>query len=146
MAEKKSTFTAEERAAMRERAKEAKVVASKAGDVANVLEKISELDAPDRELATRLHELVTRVAPQLDPKPWYGSPAYYRDGRVVCFFQGASKYGTRYATFGFQEAAALDDGAIWPTSYALVEWTPAVETLITDLVTRAAGQPALRRP
>ncbi|GAA2379365.1 DUF1801 domain-containing protein [Dactylosporangium salmoneum] len=136
----KQAFTAEERAAMKERAKEQKAAATKAEDAAAVLEKIAEFDPDDRELATRVHEIVTTAAPQLDPKLWYGQPAYARDGKVVCFFQPAGKFKTRYSTFGFQDPAALDDGGMWPVAFALTDdVSPDDEARLAGLVKRAAG-------
>jgi len=137
-------FTAEERAAMRERAKEqrAEERASKnraAGESA-VLAKIAEMQGPDRTMAERLHEIVKASAPALSPKTWYGMPAYAdKDGKVVCFFQGAGKFNTRYATFSFSDAANLDEGAMWPTSFALKELTDAEEARIGELVRKAAS-------
>ncbi|MEV6930528.1 DUF1801 domain-containing protein [Dactylosporangium sp. NPDC051485] len=135
----KQAFTAEERAAMKERAKEQKAAATKAEDAAAVLEKIAEFDPEDRDLATRVHEIVTTAAPQLNPKLWYGQPAYTRDGKVVCFFQPAGKFNTRYSTFGFQDSAALDDGAMWPVAFALTDLTTDDAARLADLVRRAAG-------
>src|SRR5918992_4002932 len=118
MSVKKSEgFTAEERAAMRERAKELKAEAQKAEGERAVLEKIAEMRGPDRAMAERLHEIVEASAPALSPKTWYGMPAYAnKDGKVVCFFQSAQKFNARYATFGFSDKANLDEGAMWPTS------------------------------
>ena len=134
-------FTAEERAAMKERAKEVKVAkgGKKVDGTAEVLEKIAAMADADRVLAERLHEIITQAAPELTPKTWYGMPAYARDGKVVCFFQDAAKFKARYATLGFQEAANLDDGAMWPTSFALTKLTPAVEKQIVALVKKAVG-------
>jgi len=126
-------FTAEERAAMRERAKELKAEASES----DVLEKIAEMPKPDRVIAERIHALVRTAAPGLEPRTWYGMPAYARDGKVVCFFQSAAKFKSRYATFGFNDAAKLDDGELWATSFALRELTPAGEKKLTALVKRA---------
>ena len=143
MAEKKSTkktsgFTAEERAAMRERARELKASASKEEAERDVLAKIAEMPAPDRALAERIHEIVKAGAPTLSPKTWYGMPAYANEaGKVVCFFKSAAKFKSRYATLGFEEAANLDDGAMWPTSFALKELTPKEEAKIAALVKRA---------
>jgi len=136
---KGSGFTAEERAAMRERAKELKAEANKADGEAAVLAKIAEMPAPDRSMAERLHAIVTAAAPGLTPKTWYGMPAYAKDGKVVCFFKSADKFSSRYATFGFEEAANLDEGAMWPTSYALTELTSAGEAKIRALVKKAAS-------
>jgi len=136
-------FTPEERAAMQERARELKAAArSKKGQAdgeADVLAKIAEMPEPDRAIATGVHELVTAAAPDLAPRTWYGMPAYAKDGKVICFFQSAGKFKARYCTFGFQDAANLDDGAFWPTSFALKELTPTVEARITALVRQAAG-------
>lgn len=123
---------------MKERAKEVKAQSSKAAGEADLLAKIAEMPAPERAMATRLHALVTKTAPHLAPRTWYGMPAYARDGEVVCFFQAASKFKTRYATLGFSDKAKLDDGALWPTAYALVELTAKAEAAIAALLTRAA--------
>jgi uncharacterized protein YdhG (YjbR/CyaY superfamily) len=141
MSVKKSEgFTAEERAAMRERAKELKAEAQKAGGERAVLAKIAEMPETDRAMAERLHEIVKASAPELSPKTWYGMPAYAnKDGKVVCFFQSAEKFNARYATFGFSDKANLDEGAMWPTSFALKELTAAAEARIGALVKRAAG-------
>jgi uncharacterized protein YdhG (YjbR/CyaY superfamily) len=140
MSEKKSAgFTAEERAAMRERAREQKAEAQKADGERAVLAKIAEMRGTDRAMAERLHEIVKASAPGLSPKTWYGMPAYARDGKVVCFFQSAETFGSRYATFGFSDKANLDDGALWPTSFALKELTATGEATIGALVKRAAG-------
>jgi uncharacterized protein YdhG (YjbR/CyaY superfamily) len=137
-------FTAEERAAMRERAKEQKAEArankNRAEGERAVLAKIAEMAEPDRAMAKRLHGIVKANAPALWPKTWYGMPAYADgDGKVVCYFQGAGKFGSRYATLGFNDAANLDEGAMWPTSFALVELGAAEEARIGALVKRAAG-------
>jgi uncharacterized protein YdhG (YjbR/CyaY superfamily) len=132
-------FTAEERAAMRERAKELKAATGRAEGEKAVLEKIAEMPASDRAIAERLHALVTETAPALSPKTWYGMPAYARDGKVVCFFQSADKFKSRYATLGFSDAANLDEGAMWPTAFALKELTGAQEKKIAALVKKAAG-------
>ena len=136
-----SAFTADERAAMRERARELKAARSRTGasGADEVLAKLAEMPAADRALGERLHAIVTAAAPALSPKLWYGMPAYARDGKVVCFFQGAGKFKTRYATLGFSDAAALDDGAMWPTSFALTELGAAEEATIVALVRRAVG-------
>ena len=139
MAEK---FTAEEREAMKERARElkaAKGVQNKAADEALVLEKIAAMAPGDRALAQRIHELVKLHAPQLDAKTWYGMQAYFKDGRVVCFFQDGGKFKTRYCTFGFQDAAKLDDGMMWPTSFALLEIDDEVAIRIGNLLQLAAA-------
>jgi uncharacterized protein YdhG (YjbR/CyaY superfamily) len=129
-------FTAEEKAAMRERAKEAKGGADGERDL---LAKIAEMGDPDRALAERVHAIVKASAPDLAPKTWYGMPAYAKDGQVVCFFQPAQKFKARYATLGFNEKANLDEGDMWPTSYALTKLTAAVEKKITALVKQAAS-------
>jgi uncharacterized protein YdhG (YjbR/CyaY superfamily) len=134
-----SGFTAEERAAMRERARELKAEGQKADGARDVLAKIAEMPAPDRAIAERLHAIVTASAPGLAPKTWYGMPAYAKDGKVVCFFKSADKFKSRYATFGFEEAANLDDGAMWPTSFALKELTAACEAKIRALVKKAVS-------
>ena len=136
-------FTAEEKAAMKERAKELKAQARagkdrEAGENA-VLEKIAEMPEPDRSIAERIHAIVKANAPDLLPRTWYGMPAYTRDGKVVCFFQAASKFDARYATFGFNDSANLDEGAMWPISFALKELTPAVEGKIGELVKKAVA-------
>ena len=137
---KSERFTAEERAAMRERAKELKAEAQKADGERAVLAKIAEMPETDRAMAERLHEIVKASAPELSPKTWYGMLAYAnKDGKVVCFFQSAEKFNARYATFGFSDKANLDEGAMWPTSFALKELTAAAEERIGALVKRAAG-------
>ena len=136
-------FTDEERTAMRERAQELKAAArrgpraGKADGESDVLAKIAEMPEPDRAMAERLHAIIKASAPALSPRTWYGMPAYAKDGKVVCFFQSAQKFKTRYATFGFNEAANLDEGAMWPTSFALKELTTAVEARIAALVKKA---------
>ena len=137
-------FTDEERAAMKERAQELKAAArankDKADGESAVLAKIAEMQEPDRAMATRLHAIVTAAAPDLWPKTWYGMPAYAnKDGKVVCFFQSAEKFGARYATLGFSDQANLDKGAMWPTSFALNELTAAEEAKIVALVKKAAS-------
>lgn len=134
-------FTPEERAAMKERANETRAAkrGKKADGTAEVMAKIAGMEEADRALASRLHEIITAAAPDLTPKTWYGMPAYARDGKVVCFFQDAAKFKARYATFGFQDAAHLDDGDFWPTSFALTELTPEVEQQIIALVKKATG-------
>src|SRR5918993_3393093 len=132
--------TAEERAAMRERAKEQKAQAQKADGERAVLAKIAEMRGQDRAMAQRLHEIVKTSAPALWPKTWYGMPAYAnKDGKVVCFFQSAEKFDARYATLGFNDQANLDEGVMWATSFALKELTAAEEARIGALVERAAG-------
>jgi uncharacterized protein YdhG (YjbR/CyaY superfamily) len=134
-------FTADEKAAMQERAKELKAEArankNKAEGESDVLAKIAEMPEPDRAMAKRLHEIITASAPALTPTTWYGMPAYARDGKVICFFQSAQKFKSRYATFGFSDKANLDDGAIWPTAFALKELTAAAEAKIAALVKKA---------
>jgi uncharacterized protein YdhG (YjbR/CyaY superfamily) len=136
-------FTAEEKAAMRERARELKAEERAGRDRAAgekaLLEKISEMQGADRAMAMRLHEIVTASAPGLFPKTWYGMPAYAKDGKVVCFFQSAGKFNSRYATFGFSDEANLDEGAMWPTSFALKELTSADEARIGTLVKKAVS-------
>jgi uncharacterized protein YdhG (YjbR/CyaY superfamily) len=138
-AKKSEGFTAEERAAMRERAREQKAEAQKADGERAVLAKIAEMQGPDRAMAERLHEIVKASAPELSPKTWYGMPAYAKDGKVVCFFQSAQKFNARYATFGFNDTANLDEGAMWATSFALKELTDTEEAKISALVKRAVG-------
>ena len=145
MAERKPTkgFTNEERAAMRERAKELKTAArrgprgGKADGESDVLEKIAEMPKSDRAIAERLHALIKATAPGISPRTWYGMPAYAKDGKVVCFFQSAHKFKSRYATFGFSDTANLDKGAMWPTSFALKELSAAEERKIAALVKKA---------
>jgi uncharacterized protein YdhG (YjbR/CyaY superfamily) len=132
-------FTAEERAAMRERAKELKAEARKADGESAVLAKIGEMPEPDRAMAKRLHAIVKARAPVLSPRTWYGMPAYAKDGKVVCFFQSAHKFKSRYATLGFSDEANLDEGAMWPTSFALKELTAAEEAKIGALVKKAVS-------
>jgi uncharacterized protein YdhG (YjbR/CyaY superfamily) len=134
------SFTAEERAAAKERARELKAEASGAVDgESDVLAKIAEMRESDRVMAERIHEIVTTTAPALMPRTWYGMPAYAKDGKVVCFFQDARKFKSRYATFGFNDAANLDDGAMWPTSFALTRLTAAEEARIRALVKQAVS-------
>ena len=136
-------LTAQERAAlketMKERAREAKAGASRAEGERALLEKIAEMPEPDRGIATRVHEIVMATAPDLMPKTWYGMPAYARDGKVVCFFQSAAKFDARYATFGFNDTANLDDGNMWPISFALTKLTAAEEKKIRALVKKAVS-------
>jgi uncharacterized protein YdhG (YjbR/CyaY superfamily) len=135
---KPTGFTAEERAAMKERARELKAQKSKADGEADVLAKIAQMKGADRTMAKRIHEIVTENAPDLMPRTWYGMPAYAnKDGKVVCFFRDAKKFKDRYATFGFNDSAKLDRGAMWPTSFALKELTAAEEKQIAGLVKRA---------
>ena len=137
MAEKR--FTAEERAAMRERAKELKAAKKEADAERDVLAKISEMPPSDRALAKRFHAIVTANAPELSPRLWYGMPAYTRGGKVVCFFQSAEKFKTRYATFGFNDTAQLDDGVLWPVAFAVKELTAKDEAKIARLVKKAVS-------
>jgi uncharacterized protein YdhG (YjbR/CyaY superfamily) len=132
-------FTAEERAAMRERVKELKAEASRADGERDVLEKIAGMAEPDRAMAERLHAIITASAPELTPRTWYGMPAYAKDDKIVCFFRDARKFKTRYATFGFSDKANLDDGAMWPTDFALKKLTRDVEARITKLVKQAVS-------
>ncbi|MBT0992817.1 DUF1801 domain-containing protein [Cellulomonas sp. DKR-3] len=132
-------FTAEERAAMKERAKETRATKGKVDPEAEVLAKIAELPDDDRAIAERIHALVAEHAPAFAPRTWYGMPAYAKDGKVAVFFQPASKFKARYATLGFNDSAALDDGSMWPTSFAITTLTPADEKRIGELIARAAG-------
>lgn len=136
-------FTAEEQAAMKERAKELKAEErankNRAAGESDLLAKIAEMPEPDRAMAQRLHEIITESAPDLWPKTWYGMPAYATDGKIVCFFQGASKFNARYATLGFNDTAHLDEGPMWPTAYALIELTAAEEARIVELVKKAVS-------
>jgi uncharacterized protein YdhG (YjbR/CyaY superfamily) len=134
-----SGFTAEERAAMRERVRELKAEANKADAEAAVLAAIAKMPETDRSMAERLHAIITTAAPVLTPKTWYGMPAYAKDGKVVCFFQSADKFKSRYAMLGFSDEANLDDGAMWPTYFALTELTAPVEAKITALVKKAVS-------
>ena len=136
---KSQGFTAEERAAMRERAQELKAEARKADGEKALLAKVAEMPEPDRVMAERIHAIVKATAPDLSPKTWYGMPAYAKGDKVVCFFQSADKFGSRYATFGFSDTANLDDGAMWPTSFALKKLTAADEKKIAALVKKAVG-------
>ena len=134
---KSDGFTAAEKAAMKERARELKAAEAEADGEKAVLEKIAEMPDSDRVMAERIHEIIRATAPSLVPRTWYGMPAYTKDGKVVCFFQDAAKFKARYATFGFNEAANLDDGPMWPTSYALLELTPEAEERIVALIRQA---------
>jgi hypothetical protein len=130
-------LTAEERAALRETMAERKAAAGKADGEEAVLKKIAEMPGPDRAMAKRIHAIVMASAPELSARTWYGMPAYTKDGKVVCFFKSADKFKTRYATFGFEEAANIDAGAMWPTSFGLTELTAADEKKIAALVKKA---------
>jgi len=130
-------FSAEEKAAMRQRAREQKAEAEKVDGERDVLEKIAAMSEPDRAMAERLHALIMASSPELASKTWYGMPAYTRDGKIICFFQPAEKFKTRYATLGFNDSAMLDDGAMWPVAFALTELTSADEAKITALVKKA---------
>jgi uncharacterized protein YdhG (YjbR/CyaY superfamily) len=134
---KPKTFSAEEMSAMKQRAREQK--AGDANGESLVLEKIAEMKEPDRGMAKRLHAIIKDSAPNLSPKLWYGMPAYARDGKVVCFFQPASKFKTRYSTFGFNDPAHLDDGGMWPVAFAVMKLTSAEDERIRALVKKAAG-------
>jgi uncharacterized protein YdhG (YjbR/CyaY superfamily) len=132
-------FTDEERAALKERAKELKASSAKADGERDLLQKISEMLEPDRVLAERIHAIVTASAPELSPKTWYGMPAYAKNGDVICYFQSAQKFKARYATLGFSDKARLDDGSMWPAAYALTQLTAADEAKIAELVKKAVG-------
>ena len=134
---KSQGFTADERAAMKERAQELKAEATKADGEKTLLAAVAKMPEPDRSMAKRLHAIIKASAPSLSPKTWYGMPAYARDEKVVCFFKPAYKFKSRYATLGFEEKANLDDGAMWPTSFALKELTSAEEAMIGALVKKA---------
>ncbi|MBN9103374.1 MAG: DUF1801 domain-containing protein [Propionibacteriaceae bacterium] len=139
-------FSAEERAAMKEYAAELQAEKKRKGsadkaalDAQDLLDKIAALDGDDRVLAEKVHAIITAAAPELAPKTWYGMPAYYRDGKAVVFFQPAAKFKARYSTLGFNDGATLDDGDMWPTSYALTTIGPAEEKKIAELVNRAVS-------
>ena len=136
---KSDGFTAAEKAAMRERARELKAAASDAEAEKEVLEKIAEMPDADRVMAERLHALIKENVPDIAPKTWYGMPAYAREGKTICFFKPAAKFKARYATLGFTDKANLDDGAMWPTEFALMELTAEGEARITDLVKQAVS-------
>jgi uncharacterized protein YdhG (YjbR/CyaY superfamily) len=138
-AKSRASFSAEERAAMRERLKEERAGKKGAEAEREVLAKIAEMDPSDRALAQRLHEIIRAAAPALAPRTWYGMPAYARDGKILCYFRDAKKFKTRYALFGFSDQAKLDDGEMWPTDFALREITPEVERRIVALLERALG-------
>lgn len=146
MTESQSGFSADERAAMKQRAEELRSMkgvkgsAKRAREFQACIDAIDALSGTDGEVAQMLHRVVTEVAPELEPKTWYGFPTYAKDGKTVVFYQPASKFGTRYGTIGFEQAAALDDGPTWPVAYAVVEVTPAVEDQFRVLVRAAAGQ------
>ena len=137
------TWTDDEKEAMKARAKEMKAEARRGSERADgekdLLAKVAELPESDRAMAERIHAVVMASAPELSPKTWYGMPAYAKDGKVVCFFKAASKFDTRYATFGFEEAAMIDDGDFWPTSYGLTKMTPAIEKQLGELVKKAVS-------
>ncbi len=143
ISKKSKGFADEERSAMKERAKELKAEArankDKAEGESEVLAKIAEMPEPERAMAKRLHEIITANAPDLAPKTWYGMPAYAKDGKIVCFFQSAQKFNTRYATLGFNDTANLDEGALWPTAFALKELTAIEEARISALVKKAVS-------
>jgi len=132
-------LTAEERAALKERLKEEKAEREGKAAESDVLAKIAEMTEPDRAMAKRIHEIITASAPALSPKTWYGMPAYARDGEVICFFQSAQKFNARYAQFGFNDKANLDEGAMWPVAFALKELTAAEEAKISALVKKAVS-------
>ena len=138
-AAKSPTFSPEEKAAMKERAREQKAAAEQADGESAVLAKIAEMTGSDRAMAERLHAVITSAVPTLTSKPWYGMPAYARDGKTICFFQAASKFKTRYATLGFSDEAKLDEGSMWPNAYALTKLTAADEAKIVALVKKAVS-------
>ncbi len=132
-------FTAEEKAAMRERIKEERAAGTAAEAESAVLARIAEMVEPDRSMAKRIHAIVKETAPSLTSRLWYGMPAYGREGKIICWFQDAAKFKARYATFSFSDGAKLDEGAMWPISYALMELTPAAEAKLRALVKKAVG-------
>ena len=134
-----NVFSAEERAAMRERARELKAAANKADAEKEVMAKIAEMPKADRQIAKRIHAIIKATAPELSPRTWYGMPAYAKDDKVLCFFRSAQKFKTRYATFGFSDKANLDSGAMWPTDFALTQLTDAEEKKIKALVKKAVS-------
>lgn len=138
-AAKSPTFSPEEKAAMKERAREQKAAAEQADGESAVLAKIAEMTGSDRAMAERLHAVIASAVPTLTSKPWYGMPAYARDGKTICFFQAASKFKTRYATLGFSDEAKLDEGSMWPNAYALTKLTAADEAKIVALVKKAVS-------
>lgn len=139
MAGEKSAFSDKEREAMKERAREQREFKKLSGEE-QIARKIAEMNPAEQKMAQALHKLVTSAAPELKPQTWYGMPAYYLDGKVVCFLQVGSKFDSRYSTFGFQEAAKIDDGDFFPTSFALISLTPAVSKQIETLVKKAVGR------
>jgi uncharacterized protein YdhG (YjbR/CyaY superfamily) len=139
MAGEKSAFSDKEREAMKERAREQREFKKLSGEE-QIARKIAEMNPVEQKMAQALHKLVTSAAPELKPQTWYGMPAYYLDGKVVCFLQVGSKFDSRYSTFGFQEAAKIDDGDFFPTSFALISLTPAVSKQIESLVKKAVGR------
>jgi len=142
-ATKNPGLSEDEKSAARERVKELKAEAKRGEDRAaglqDLLTKIAEMPASDKEMAERIHAIVSDVAPELDPKTWYGMPAWAKNGKLVCFFKSADKFKSRYATFGLEEAAKVDDGSMWPTSYALTKLTAADEKRIAEIVKKAVG-------
>lgn len=132
-------FSADERAAMRERARELKAEAERSDGLADLQAKIAEMGPVDRKRAERVHAVVTKVAPELTAKTWYGMPAYYKDGKNICYFRAAEKFKERYAQLGFSDPAKLDDGLMWPIAYAITELTPEVEQEIAALVKKAVS-------
>jgi len=132
-------FSAAERAAMRERARELKVEASRASGEADLAAAIEKMREPDRTIANRVHDVIRAAAPELASKTWYGMPAYVKDGNVICFFQNAGKFGARYQTLGFNDRAHLDDGSMWPTAFAIQELSPKEEARITALIKKAVS-------
>jgi uncharacterized protein YdhG (YjbR/CyaY superfamily) len=136
---KSKGLTAEERAALKERLREEKAEREGKAGESDVLAKIAEMPEPDRSMAKRLHAIIKASAPALSPKTWYGMPAYAKDGKVVCYFTAASKFNSRYATFGFNDDANLDEGSMWPTSFALKELTDAEEAILAALVKKAVS-------
>ena len=142
MADKSEGFSKAEREAMKERARELKnekAQKKREEAEAEVIGKLEEMPEPDRTIGLQIHEIVTKAAPDLTPRTWYGMPAYARDGKVVCFFQAASKFDTRYSTLGFNDAANLDDGSMWATTFAITRMTANNEKTVRDLVKRAVG-------
>ena len=138
-ARKESVFSSDEKAAMRELVRERRAASSKADAEKECLAKIAEMQPSDRAMAKTIHALIKAQAPMLEAKTWYGMPAYHRNADIICFFQSASKFKSRYATLGFTDKAKLDDGNVWPTYFALARLTPADETKLASLVKRAVG-------